>query len=226
MKKGIFYAVGVGPGDPELLTVKAVRILRGADYVAVPDRGTGEHTALNIVAAYVQEKQLLFCPTPMIRDRAQLDRAYDAIADRLASVLDDGKTAAMITLGDPTVYSTAFYVFERLRGRGYEAELVPGVPSFCACAARLGQSLCERSQRLTVIPGSSDTADAAQLPGTKVIMKSGKSISALQSQLKEAGLMEKASAVICCGMEGEQIWEHFGDMQEPGGYFTVVIVKE
>ena len=226
MKKGMFYAVGVGPGDPELLTVKAVRILREADVIAVPDRGTGEQTALQIAKDYVQGKQLLFCPTPMIRDREKLDRGYDAVADRIAALLDTGNAVAMITLGDPTVYSTAVYVFDRLRDRGYETEIVPGVPSFCACAARLGQSLCERSQRLTVIPGSADTADVTALSGTRVVMKSGKELLTLQSQLRNSGLLERACAVTNCGMEGERLWERFGDMEEPAGYFTVVIVKD
>ena len=110
MKKGILYGVGVGPGDPELLTKKAERILREADIVAVPDKGSGEKTALNIVRDVVADKQLLPCPTPMVRDKALLDRCYEKITDDLCALMDQGKTVAFITLGDPTVYSTYMYV--------------------------------------------------------------------------------------------------------------------
>ena len=225
MKKGTFYAVGVGPGDPELITVKAARILREADVIAVPDKGSGEKTALQIAASYVQGKPVLACPTPMVRDREVLDRGYDAIADRLGTELEQGRTVAMLTLGDPTVYSTAFYIHERLRRRGYESRLIAGVPSFCACAAALGESLCERSQRMTVIPGGADFSDVLAFPGTRIFMTSGKAILQLQEQLRAAGLLERAMAVENCGMPGQRIWEHFADMEQPCGYFCVVIVK-
>ena len=143
MEKGKLYGVGVGPGDPELLTKKAERVLREADVVAVPDKGAGEKTALNIVADIVGGKELLYCPTPMVRDRAVLDGCYEKIADDICALLDAGKVVAFITLGDPTVYSTYIYVHKKVLARGYAAELVPGVPSFCAVAARLNTSLCE-----------------------------------------------------------------------------------
>lgn len=226
MKTGIFYAVGVGPGDPELMTVKAVRLLKEADLIAVPDKGSGDRTAQQIAAPYLEGKPLLLCPTPMVRDRVQLDRGYAQIADRIAGELDQGKTVAFLTLGDPSIYSTAVYVHQRLRERGYDSRMVPGVPSFCACAAALGESLCERSQRLLIAPGSGEDDEILRFGGTRVFMKSGKAILRLQQQLREAGLLEKAMAVENCGMENERHWAHFADMTEPCGYFCVVIVKE
>ena len=134
MKPGILYGVGVGPGDPELLTLKAQRVLRTADVIAVPDKGAGEKTALTIIGDLAEEKELLLCPAPMVRDRKALDAARDGIASRIAAVLDQGRSVAFITLGDPTVYSTYLYIHKRVRALGYEAEIVPGVPSFCAAA--------------------------------------------------------------------------------------------
>ena len=110
MDQGKLYGVGVGPGDPELVTRKAERILRGADVVAVPDKGAGEKTALHIVREFVEGKELLCCPTPMVRDRSLLDGCYERIAEDICALLDQGRSVAFITLGDPTVYSTYIYV--------------------------------------------------------------------------------------------------------------------
>lgn len=226
MEKGILYGVGVGPGDPELLTLKAVNILKAADVIAVPDKGSGEKTALNIVQRYVEGKPLLPCVTPMIRDLKQLDAAHDQIADALCALLAEGKTVAYITLGDPSVYSTYIYIHDRVLARGYEAVMVPGVPSFCAAAARLGTALCERSQRLMVVPAShKDISDCLRSDANLVFMKAGREIGVLKETLRAHGLLERASLVENCTMAGERVYPHFADMPEGSGYFSVVLVK-
>lgn len=226
MDKGMLYGVGVGPGDPELLTLKGARILEQADVVAVPDKGAGEKTALNIVAGYIKGKTILNCPTPMVRDKERLDQAYTEIADQVCALLDQGKTVAFITLGDPTVYSTYIYVHKKVLTRGYRAELVPGVPSFCAVAARLGTALCEGSQRLLIVPASHEAGDTMQVKANKVFMKAGRAIGELREELRVNGLLEQASMVSNCGMEGERVYEHFADLEDGSGYFSVVLVKD
>ena len=227
MTRGTLYGLGVGPGDPELLTLKAVRLLREADVVAVPDKGSGEKTALRIVQAYVTDKTILPCVTPMVRDQAVLDAAHDRIAADLCALLEEGKNVAFIPLGDPTVYATYMYIHRRVLARGYEAVLVPGVPSFCAVAARLNTSLCEQSQRLLIVPAShKDMEDCLNVDANLVFMKAGREIGALKEKLADHGLLENASLVANCGMEGEQVWEHFADMPENTGYFSVVVVKK
>ena len=227
MTRGTLYGLGVGPGDPELLTLKAVRILREADVIAVPDKGSGEKTAFRIVQEYVADKTILTCVTPMVRDQAVLDAAHDQIAADICALLEDGKNVAFITLGDPTVYATYMYIHRRVLSRGYEAVLVPGVPSFCAVAARLNTSLCEQSQRLLIVPAShKDMEDCLNVDANLVFMKAGREIGALKEKLAEYGLLEHASLVANCGMEGEQVWEHFADMPENTGYFSVVLVKK
>ena len=226
MNKGILYGIGVGPGDPELLTLKAVRLLREADVVAVPDKGSGEKTALNIVREHVADKELIYCPTPMVRDEQLLSRCYEEIADRLCTLLDAGKTVAFITLGDPTVYSSYIYIHKRVVSRGYEARLVPGVTSICAVAARLGTSLCEKSERLMIVPAShKDIEDCLRVDANLVFMKAGREIGALREKLFEHGMLEGASMVENCGMENEHIYKNFADMPDGSGYFSVVIVK-
>ncbi len=226
MERGTLYGVGVGPGDPELVTVKAVRLLKQADIVAVPDKGTGEKTALQIVKDYVDEEKVQYFPTPMIRDQQALQHNYESQADRICAFLDQGKTVVFITLGDPTVYSTYYYIHKIVESRGYEAELIPGVPSFCAVAARLGISLCERSERLLIVPASSPVEDALPIQANKVFMKAGSSILELQQQLKNAGQLEEAYAVENCSMENEHVWRSFSEMDQPSGYYSIVVVKE
>ena len=205
MEKGKLYGVGVGPGDPELITMKAFRLLKQADNVAVPDKGVGEKTALNIVSSYVDQEKVRYFPTPMIRDKALLQENYTQQADRICELLDQGLTVVFITLGDPTIYSTYYYVHEIVVSRGYDAELIPGVPSFCAVAARLGTSLCERSDRLLIVPASSSVEDSLKVKANKVFMKAGSGILDLKEKLREAGLLEQAFAVENCSMENEKI---------------------
>ena len=227
MKKGMLYGVGVGPGDPELVTMKAARILREADVVAVPDKGSGEKTALNIVREWTADRELLYCPTPMVRDKALLDGCYGKIADDICALLDAGKNVAFITLGDPTVYSTYIYVHKKVLSRGYRAELIPGVPSFCAVAARLNTSLCEGAERLLIVPASYEgVEECIDFPSNKGFMKSGRALPALRDKLEARGLLEGAAMVANCGMEGERVYESLKELEAGEGYFSVVIVKE
>ncbi|MGI5929070.1 precorrin-2 C(20)-methyltransferase [Pseudoflavonifractor sp.] len=225
MNRGKLYGVGVGPGDPELLTLKARRILLEADVVAVPDKGSGEKTALNIVKDVVEGKNLLPCPTPMVRDKALLDGCYEEIAGRICTLLDEGKNVAFITLGDPTLYSTYIYVHKKVLARGYDAELIPGVPSICAVAAKLGTSLCESAERLLVVPASYEGVDdCLDFPANKAFMKAGKSLPALRDKLRERSL--DGEMVANCGMTGERVYHSLEELEEGEGYFSVVLVRE
>ena len=219
MKRGILYGVGVGPGDPELITRKAQRIIAQAAVLAVPDKGSGEKTALTIAGELAEGKEILLW--------AALDAAYEANADRVCALLDGGKDVAFLTLGDPTVYSTYLYLHRKVVARGYEAEIIPGVPSFCAVAARLGAALCEKSERLLIVPAShKDVDDCLDVDANLVFMKAGREIGALKEKLAEKGLLERASMVANCGMEGEAVYPRFAELTDGSGYFSVVLVKK
>ena len=222
---GKLWGVGVGPGDPELLTVKAVRVLREADVVIVPDASSGDKVALNIAKDYLRDKQIQFVKTPMVRDKAVMDAAHEEAVDKICELLDAGRQVAFLTLGDPAIYSTYMYIHQKVLRRGYAVEVVPGIPSFCAAAARLNQSLCLGKEPLTIIPASHDQNDLMDLPGNKVFMKAGRSILELQQALADKGLLEGASMVENCSMENEHVYPHFADLKEPSGYFSLVIVK-
>ena len=226
MNRGKLYGVGVGPGDPELITLKARRIIAAAPVLAVPDKGAGERTALAIAGELAAGKEILSCAAPMVRDEDALDAAYEANADRVCAALDEGKDVAFLTLGDPTVYATYIYLHKKVVSRGYDAEIIPGVPSFCAVAARLGAALCEKSERLLIVPAShKDMSDCMDLDANLVFMKAGKEIGALKDTLAHRGLLDRASMVANCGMEGELVCPRFADADTETGYFSVVLVK-
>jgi len=226
MERGILYGVGVGPGDPELLTLKARRILCQADVIAVPDKGAGEQTALQIVGELAEGKELLRCHTPMVRGREALDASHDRIAADIAALLDEGKSVAYITLGDPSIYSTYLYIHRRVLAMGREAVIIPGVPSFCAAAARLGVGLCEGGGRLLIVPASHrDVEDCLAVDANLVFMKAGRELGALRQTLDGHGLLPRSSMVENCGMAEERVYPHFADAPEGSGYFSLVVVK-
>lgn len=222
---GKLWGVGVGPGDPELLTVKAVRVLREADVVMVPDTSKSDKTALNIAKDYLTGKELVFVKTPMVRDKAVVDAAYEEAAGKITALLDQNKQVVFLTLGDPTVYSTYMYIHEKVLRQGYEVEVVPGVTSFCAAAARLNISLCQGSEPLLVIPASHDQEALLDVPANKVFMKAGRSILELQQTLADRGMLGGASMVENCSMANERVYPDFAELKEPSGYFSLVITK-
>lgn len=226
MEHGKLYGISVGPGDPELLTLKAVRLIREADIVAVPDIGRKRQTAATIAEDYLKGKQLLVCETPMTRDRGIAKAAYARIADELCALLGEGKSVAYLCLGDIGIYSTFIYIHDLVRARGFEAEIVPGVTSFCAAAAKLGIALCEGPERLLVAPVMArDVDDILDVPANKVFMKSGRALGELRDKLEERGQLEHASMVANCGLPDEKVYERLADADADEDYFSVVIVK-
>ena len=111
--------------------------------------------------------------------------------------------------------------------RGYDAELIPGVPSFCAAAARLGRALCEDGEMLHIIPAShGKEREGLALPGSKVLMKAGRGVLRVREELRESGQLENAALVERCGMEGERLVYDMDELREPSGYFSIILVKE
>ena len=226
--QGVLYGVSVGPGDPELLTLKAVKALEKADVIAAPNIGHGRQTALAIVKEHIVGKPLVDCSTPMLRDRAKALEAYDEVSDRLAALLDEGKDVAFVCLGDIGVYSTYYYLHERLTARGYTCSVIPGITSFCAAAAELGRPLCEGPEKLCIVPViASGMQDTAAKRETTVFMKSGKELGELRRMLKAGGLEHKASLVANCGLEDQAVYQDLADApHDMDDYFSLVILKQ
>lgn len=223
MKKGTLYGVGVGPGDPQLLTLKAVETIRACPVVACPRTQSGT-VALDIVSAVVslQDKTRVFLDYTMSRDAEKREQSYREMEGQLVCYLDQGQSVALLNLGDVSVYASFQYVAQRLRGR-YPVVMIPGVPSFCAAAAALDISLTEMSRPLHLIPGRCAEMD---LPGTQIYMKSGSQLPELLENLQRRDRLDKAMMVQNCGLANERIYREIPTTQVEDDYFSLVIVKE
>ena len=225
--KGIAYGVGVGPGDPKLMTLRAIELIRENDVIAVPGKEPKESVAYKSAAAVVPEiadKELVPVYMPMIKDRALIDDEHKKGAALLKKYLDQGKNVVYITLGDPTIYCTFSYLQHYLEADGYPVELVPGISSITAAAARLNLPLTEWDEPLHVLPAVHKTDAAMDLPGTYVLMKSASHMKDVKETLRKGG--KDVQAVIDCGMPTEQVYRSLEEIPDDAGYFALVIAKE
>ena len=225
--RGIVYGVGVGPGDPELMTLKAIRLIRENDVIAVPGKVAKEAVAYQIAAAVVpelKEKELVPVYMPMIKDRALIDAEHRKGAKLLEQYLEQGKNVVYITLGDPTVYCTFSYLQHIMEADGYQVELVPGIPSFCAAAARLNLPLVEWDEPLHVVPAVHKTGDALDQSGTYVLMKSASHMAEVKDLLRRSG--RDVSAVENCSMETEKVYRGVEEIPDGACYFSLIVAKE
>lgn len=224
-KQGVFYAVSVGPGDPELLTRQACRVLEVCDVIAAPRTKAGRMLALDIAGGAVdmRGKTILPLDFTMARDEVVREDSYRTAAGAIEAALAAGRDVAMVNLGDVSVYATAYYILERVRSDGFEVVMCPGVTSFCAVAARLGRSLTRMEEPLHILPGSMDMDSALALEGTKVLMKSGRAIRETVDALERHGLAARAGMVADCGLETEQVYTDLRQLPEEISYFATIV---
>lgn len=225
---GKLFGIGVGPGDPELLTVKALKCVRACDVLAVPGTRKEETAAYKIVvqaAPEIVEKAFLELEMPMTKDKEKLAESHRKAFGRIQEALDQGKQIGFLTLGDPCIYSTYIYMHKLAVEAGYETEIINGIPSFCAVSAKLNQGLVEQSQMLHILPSTYGVEAGMDLPGTKVLMKPGKKLKSIKEKLAEYP-DSQASMIERCGMEEERIYRTAEEIPEQTGYYSLLIVKE
>ena len=225
--KGIAYGVGVGPGDPELMTLKACRLIRENRVIAVPGKEPKEAVAYKIAVQAVPEladKELVAIEMPMVMNREKQLEAHRAGARQIAQYLDQGENVVYLTLGDSTVYCTFTYLQAILEAEGYRTELVNGIPSFCAAAARLNIPLMEWNEQLHVIPAAHKTDVKLDQPGQYVLMKSASHMKEIKERLKESG--RSVQVVENCSMPDEKIYRSVDEIPDDAGYFSLIIAKE
>lgn len=226
---GKLYGIGVGPGDSELMTLKAIRLIKECDIVAVPVKKIGEDSvALNIAKGAVEIpdekiKQVLFT---MNKDKAKREACREEAAQEVMSYLDEGKNIAMLALGDIGIYSTYAYVHKKLIKAGYEVQMVSGIPSFCAGASEANISIVEGNESFGVVPslkGIDQVEKCLDVFDNLVIMKVGSTVKAVYEVLKARGLENNAIIISNVGMEGEYVGPLDPDREY--GYFTTMIIK-
>lgn len=228
-RSGTLFGVSVGPGDPELMTIKAVRVIEACPVVAAPHACRGADVALEIARGAVDltGKRVLELPFSMSRDERRREEGRRASVALLVSELAAGRDVALLNLGDAGIYSTFGYVRDAVAAAGYKVETIPGVPSFCAVAARLGRSLTEgATDPLHIIPAVGEGfADELRLPGSLVVMKAGRSLGEVRRALAETGRLAEASLVSDCGLPDERVADALDELpDEASGYFTTLVV--
>ncbi len=221
--KGRLYGIGVGPGDPELISLKAVRVMKECDVIAVPGKTPAETYAYETALKAVPEigsKPVLGINWPMTKDPEELGKIYRTACDVIEEQLEKGQSVAFLTIGDVSVYSTFIYVMKLVREDGHRVEMIPGITSFSAAASRLGESLAEHREMLHVVPAG--YGGLRDLPGTTVIMKAGKNLSEIKKFAEDHG--RTAMMTEKCGLPGERIYRSLEEMPDEAGYFATVIL--
>ena len=210
MDLGTFYGIGVGPGDPELLTVKAINALKKIDVLIAPKtEKKSDSVALSIAQPYLKSSvEIIYQTFPMVKDFAEEKEVFEANKEEILRELRGGKNVGFATLGDPMFYSTYIYIFKLLEPCGIKIVTIPGVPAFLAIAAQIRRPLAYGNDILTIIPATAeldaiknflDKADAT------VLMKVYKNFPEVVDALKANGMIDEAVLVSRCGLDDEKI---------------------
>ncbi len=224
---GILYGVGVGPGEPDLMTLKAVKLIKENEVVALPGKNPKETVAYQIAVAAVPElagKHLLPIYMPMTHDKEEQKKAHGAGAKLVETYLKQGENVVFLTLGDSAVYSTFTYIKELVEEDGYQTQLVSGIPSFCAAAARMNMPLAIWNEPIHIFPAIHNLSGTLPDSGTCVLMKSGSKMHQVKEAIKKSG--RDAVMVENCGTSEEQVYFHVDEIPDTAGYYSLIISKE
>lgn len=230
---GTLYGVGVGPGDPDLITLKALRILERVPQIfAACSTKNSYSLALRIVQRHVNGAKITSLAFPMTKDAQILKEAWEANARRVLQVLLAGEDAAFITLGDPLTYSTYGYLLKTLKGLHPEVEVVtiPGITSFNAAAAVLNTPLAEGEESCYLVSGAMGGAKLRQVAQTAeniVMLKTYRHFDDICQTLEELDLMDRATYVRLCGLEGEMVEKDLSALKgQKMPYLSMIIIKK
>ncbi len=227
--KGKLYGIGVGPGDPELLTLKAYRLINECNVLAYPAPEVGEGLAFEIVSSIIKiNKEVLPLRIPIDISPFPAQKAYDQAAKLLEIPLRLGKSVAVICLGDPFFYGSFMYLFDRLSGK-FNIEIIPGVSSPMACAAVLKTPLVSRNEVLTVLPGPmKETELKERLLNTNaaVIIKVGNHLPKIRRVLRELRLENVSNYVERATMNNQKIIPLEKIEYEKVPYFSMILVRK
>ncbi len=231
---GILYGIGIGPGDPKLLTVRAKEILDMVDTIFVPKaKDDGRSYARSIIEkATSKSKNFIELTFPMTKDQKKLKSYWLRAAQSIVRELKKGKTAAFVTIGDPFIYSTYIYLLKTLRNNfpGIEVETVPGITAFNAAAASSGLPLVKADEKLAILPVTNNLKGLKKTLrefDTVVLMKIGLKLDRVICILKKMKLIKNSVLVSHAGRANEKIIRDLSSLQDKKlGYLSVIIVKK
>ena len=225
---GTLYGVGLGPGDPELITLKAARLIEGASTIAYPTLAGGDSFARAIAAGLIPKgAREIRMDVPMSTERQPAQDAYDAGAAEIAAVLEAGEDVVCLCEGDPFFYGSFMYLFARLSGR-FDTQIIPGVTSVTACAARAAMPLAARNERLTILPGPLPEMELrSRIDGAEsvVIMKVGRHLPKIRAVIEELGLTDQAMYVERATLP-EEVVLPLSQAPEKAPYFSIILLTK
>jgi len=228
MKKGRFIGIGIGPGDPDLLTVKAVKALNNVDVICAPKSSRLKPSlALSIVKPILEDRkseyETLEPLFPMIENKNELQKYWDNAACLIIEKLNSGLDVAFITLGDPAVYSTFSYVFKIIDDLNFETMIIPGISSFTGCAATAKIQLAEKDEIIVIVPKVDERLSQIMEYGdTFVIMKTSRHSNLLADIVNKDKRDKEIISVQNCSMEDEKVFKGFVEDKK---YLSTTIVK-
>ena len=225
---GKLYGLGLGPGDPELMTLKAHRLIRAAKVVAYPAPLGGESFARSIAQGVIPaDAREIRIDIPMDVARYPAQEAYAAAASQIAEALKGGEDVVVLCEGDPLFYGSFMYLFARLSDR-FEVEIVPGVTSVTTCAAALQRPLSARNEVLTIIPGTLDEEELAKrIAGADAlaIMKVGRHLSKIKRVLEKQGLVDVSGYVERASLPNQRLCP-LTEAPDKAPYFSMILVTK
>ena len=225
---GVLYGVGLGPGAPDLITLRAARLIEDAKVVAYPSLAGGDSFARAIAADLIApDAHEIVMDVPMTVERAPAQAAYDTGAAQIAEALDAGRDVVCLCEGDPFFYGSFMYLYARLSDK-YQVEIVPGVTSITACAARAGMPLAARNERLTVLPGPLPEDELrTRIEGAEsvVIMKVGRHLAKIRAVIDDLGLTDTAMYVERATLPQEVVLP-LAEAPEKAPYFSMILLTK
>ena len=225
---GTLYGIGLGPGDPELMTLRAHRLISAAQVIAYPALAGADSFARSIAAdAIPKGVQEIVMDVPMTTEREPAQAAYDTGAVQISEALEAGLDVVCLCEGDPFFYGSFMYLFARLSDR-FRVEVVPGVTSITACAARAGMHLAARNERLTVLPGPLPEEELrARIEGAEsvAIMKVGRHLAKIRAVIDALGFTGQATYIERASLEDEVVCP-LVDAPEKAPYFSMILLTK
>jgi len=225
---GILYGLGVGPGDPELITLKALRVIEAAPVIAYPAPDQGDSLARAIAEPHIPAgKTEIAVRTPMVPGNFPAHDVYDRYAEEIGAHLEAGRDVAVLCEGDPFLYGSFMYLFARLAG-DFETRVVPGVSSLGACAAAAGVPLVSRNEVLTILPGPlpEDELEARIKASAAVaVMKVGRHLDKVRRVVERLGLSANAHYVEHASMADQRTLPLAELDKAKAPYFSMILIR-